>query len=90
MNPSSIQQMDIILPWRSDTVFLFIRVKWLDGTSLKLDAVIHAANAAASANEVILLHVCSVYSAVRHHACRRFLSRMSVDLLMPVSLTTCA
>ena len=30
-----------------------------DGTSLKLDAVILAANAAASANEVILLHVCS-------------------------------
>ena len=31
-----------------------------------------------------------IYSAVRRHACRRFLSRMSVDLLMPVSLTTCA
>ena len=59
MNPSSIQQMDIILPWRSDTVFLFIRVKWLDGTSLKLDAIILAANAAASANEVMLLHMCS-------------------------------
>ena len=29
LNPSSIQQMDIILPWRSDTVFLFIRIKWL-------------------------------------------------------------
>ena len=64
MNPSSIYQMDIILPWRSDTVFLYIRVKWLDGTSLKLDAakadaVILSANAAASANEVMLLHVCS-------------------------------
>lgn len=31
-----------------------------------------------------------VYSAVRHHACRRFFSRMSVDLLMPVNFTTCA
>lgn len=59
MNPSSTYQMDIILPWRSDTVFLYIRAKWLDGTSLKLDAVILAANATASANEVILLHVCS-------------------------------
>ena len=59
MKPFSIQQMDIILPWRSDTVFLFIRVKWLDGTSLKLDAIILAANAAASANEVMLLHMCS-------------------------------
>ena len=31
-----------------------------------------------------------VYSAVRRHACRRFFSRMSVDLLMPVNFTTCA
>ena len=29
LNPSSIQQMDIILPCWSDTVFLFIRLKWL-------------------------------------------------------------
>lgn len=29
LNPSSVQQIDIILSWRSDTVLLFIWVKWL-------------------------------------------------------------
>ena len=29
LNPSSVQQIDITLSWRSDVIFLFIRVKWL-------------------------------------------------------------
>lgn len=29
LNPSSVQQIDITLSWRSDVILLFIRVKWL-------------------------------------------------------------